>query len=97
MKDEKILDKFCGKIRLCAVPAEELLEIEYRSQLKKEGKNPFILDSKEPSMDLNEFLMGEVRYASLVRTFPETAEVLLKEAEVQAKEKYESYKKMAEQ
>ena len=47
-------------------------------------------------MDLNEFLMGEVRYASLVRTFPETAEVLLKEAEVQAKEKYESYKKMAE-
>ena len=38
LKDEKILDKLCGKIRLCAVPAEELLEIEYRSQLKKEGK-----------------------------------------------------------
>ena len=65
----------------------------FNPELKKEGKNPFILDSKEPSMDLNEFLMGEVRYASLVRTFPETAEVLLKEAEVQAKEKYESYKK----
>ncbi|MBP3629495.1 MAG: pyruvate:ferredoxin (flavodoxin) oxidoreductase, partial [Anaerotignum sp.] len=62
----------------------------FNPDLKKEGKNPFILDSKEPSLDLNEFLMGEVRYASLVRTFPETAEVLLKEAEVQAKEKYES-------
>ncbi|MBR5590112.1 MAG: 4Fe-4S dicluster domain-containing protein, partial [Anaerotignum sp.] len=68
----------------------------FNPELKKQGKNPFILDSKEPSMDFNEFLMGEVRYASLVRTFPETAEKLLKEAEVQAKEKFESYKKMAE-
>ncbi len=38
LKDEKILGKLSGKIRLCAVPAEELLEIEYRSQLIKEGK-----------------------------------------------------------
>ena len=66
-------------------------------ELKEEGKNPFILDSKEPTMDFNEFLMGEVRYASLVRTFPETAEVLLKEAAENAKAKYESYKKLAEQ
>ena len=33
-----VLDKLCGRIRLCAVPAEELLEIEYRSQLRAEGK-----------------------------------------------------------
>ncbi len=38
LKEPGILDKFCGKIRLCAVPAEELLEIEYRSELKKQGK-----------------------------------------------------------
>lgn len=38
LKEEKILDKLCGKIRLCAVPAEELLEIEYRSELRKAGK-----------------------------------------------------------
>ena len=38
LKTPGILDKFCGKIRLCAVPAEELLEIEYRSELKKQGK-----------------------------------------------------------
>ena len=68
----------------------------YNPDLKKEGKNPFILDSKEPTMDYNEFIMGEVRYSSLVRTFPETAEVLLKEAADYAKEKYESYRSMAE-
>lgn len=38
LKEPGILDKFCGKIRLCAVPAEELLEIEYRSELIKQGK-----------------------------------------------------------
>ncbi len=38
LKEPGILDKFCGKIRLCAVPAEELLEIEYRSKLRSEGK-----------------------------------------------------------
>jgi len=38
LKEPGILDKFCGKIKLCAVPAEELLEIEYRTKLKNEGK-----------------------------------------------------------
>lgn len=37
LKEPGVLDKFCGKIKLCAVPAEELLEIEYRSELKKQG------------------------------------------------------------
>lgn len=38
LKEEKILSKLCGKIRLCAVPAEELLEMEYRTKLMQEGK-----------------------------------------------------------
>lgn len=38
LKEEGILDKFCGRIRLCAVPAEELLEMGYRQTLMKEGK-----------------------------------------------------------
>ncbi|MBE6609323.1 MAG: amidohydrolase [Ruminococcaceae bacterium] len=38
LTDPKVLEKLCGRIRLCAVPAEELLEIEYRSELKKQGK-----------------------------------------------------------
>lgn len=41
LKEPGILDKFCGKIMLCAVPAEELLEIEYRSELRKDGKIQF--------------------------------------------------------
>ena len=63
--------------------------------LKKEGKNPFILDSKKPTLDLKDFLMGEVRFASLYRTFPDEAQKLLAEAERGAKEKYEEYAKLA--
>ena len=55
-----------------------------------------MLDSKEPSMNLREFLMGEVRFSALTRTFPEEAEKLLKEAERDANEKYQEYKKLAE-
>ena len=42
LKEPGILDKFCGKIRLCAVPAEELLEIEFRTGLKKTGKIKYL-------------------------------------------------------
>lgn len=42
LKEPGILDKFCGKIRLCAVPAEELLEIEFRTNLKNEGKIKYL-------------------------------------------------------
>lgn len=68
----------------------------YNPLLKKEGKNPFVLDSKEPTESFNEFLMGEVRYSSLKKTFPEIAERLFKEAEEEAKEKYQNYKRMSE-
>jgi len=64
--------------------------------LKQEGKNPFILDSKEPKASFREFLESEVRYTSLQRTFPEVAEELFQAAEVAAKERYEGYKRMAE-
>ena len=68
----------------------------YNPDLKKEGKNPFVLDSKEPTLNLRDFLMGEVRFSALTRTFPEEAEKLLAEAELDAKEKYQEYKKLAE-
>ena len=68
----------------------------YNPELKKEGKNPFVLDSKEPTLNLRDFLMGEVRFSALTRTFPEEAEKLLAEAEKDAKEKYQEYKKLAE-
>ena len=65
-------------------------------ELKKEGGNPFILDSKEPKESFKEFLMGEVRYASLTKTFPEIARDLFGKAEKEAKAKYERYRAMAE-
>ncbi|MEW6664298.1 MAG: pyruvate:ferredoxin (flavodoxin) oxidoreductase [Thermodesulfobacteriota bacterium] len=64
-------------------------------RLKAEGKNPFILDSKEPGADFKEFLMGEVRYSSLAITFPERAEELFKKAEADMRDRFESYKRLA--
>ncbi|MDO4594532.1 MAG: pyruvate:ferredoxin (flavodoxin) oxidoreductase [Tissierellia bacterium] len=61
----------------------------------EEGKNPFQLDSKEPTESFQEFIQGEVRYSSLKRAFPETADELYQEAEKAAKERYETYKKLA--
>ncbi|MDO5715408.1 MAG: pyruvate:ferredoxin (flavodoxin) oxidoreductase [Tissierellia bacterium] len=68
----------------------------YDPRRRMEGKNPFVLDSKEPTESFEEFLMGEVRYSSLLRTFPEIGEQLIAEATEQARQKYEEYKKMAE-
>ena len=68
----------------------------YNPLNKEKGLNPFVLDSKEPVRELREFLMGEVRYSSLLRTFPEEAEKLFEEAEKNAKEVYAKYRKLAE-
>ncbi|MCR4436485.1 MAG: pyruvate:ferredoxin (flavodoxin) oxidoreductase [Clostridiales bacterium] len=67
----------------------------YNPLLKLEGKNPFTLDSKEPTAPFKDFLMGEVRYSSLTLTFPERAERLFEAAEKDARERYESYKRLA--
>jgi pyruvate-ferredoxin/flavodoxin oxidoreductase len=64
-------------------------------RLREEGKNPFVLESKEPSGDFKEFLKGEVRYSSLSITFPDKAEELFKKAEDDMKERYETYKRLA--
>lgn len=64
----------------------------YNPELKKEGKNPFKLDSKEPTGDFREFIMKQVRYSALAKQFPEQAEELFARAEIQAKERYDTYK-----
>ncbi len=61
-----------------------------------EGKNPFTLDSKEPTLSFMDFIKGETRYTSLEKAFPEIAQELFAKAEQEAKEKYEKYKKLAE-
>ncbi len=69
----------------------------YNPLLEQEGKNPFVLDSKEPDYSkFRDFLKGEVRYTSLSSEFPEIAEDLFKSAEEDSKWRYERYKKFAQ-
>ena len=68
----------------------------YNPQLKAEGKNPFTLDSKEPTESFREFLMGQVRYAAIAKQYPDVAEELFNMAEENAKERYNNYKRLAE-
>lgn len=68
----------------------------YNPMLEAEGKNPFILDSKEPKDSFRDYLMGETRYAALTRTFPDIADELFAKAEEFARKKYEIYKELAD-
>ncbi|MDC0584535.1 pyruvate:ferredoxin (flavodoxin) oxidoreductase [Bacteroidales bacterium] len=69
----------------------------YDPRLEDAGKNPFILDSKEPNWtEFQNFLMGEVRYTSLKKAFPAEADELFQAAEKNAKWRYKSYQRLAE-
>ena len=68
----------------------------YDPRLKAEGKNPFTLDSKAPTGDFQQFLLGENRYASLQLSFPEKAQELYEKAARDARERYESYLRLTE-
>lgn len=68
----------------------------YNPELEKEGKNPFTLDSKEPNWDnFNDFLKGEVRYASVVKAYPAEAEQLFAAAKENAQWRYNNYRRLA--
>ncbi|WP_123053445.1 pyruvate:ferredoxin (flavodoxin) oxidoreductase [Clostridium sp. JN-1] len=67
----------------------------FNPELKSEGKNPFALDSKEPTGNFRDFLMGEVRYSSLAKQFPGQAEALFEKTQKDAQERLEGYKKLA--
>ena len=67
----------------------------FNPELEEQGKNPFILDSKEPDWsEFKNFLLGEVRYASLQKSFPEEAKILFEVAEKDAKWRYNSYRRL---
>ncbi len=68
----------------------------YNPDLADQGKNPFQLDSKDPTGDFSDFILGEVRYASLKKQFPAVADELFQRAEKEAAEKIEYYKKLNE-
>jgi len=67
----------------------------YNPALKEAGENPFTLDSKEPTMKFKDFLLGEVRYASLMMEYPEQAEQLFAKTEADALDRLATYKKLA--
>ena len=69
----------------------------YNPVLKEQGKNPFTLDSKEPTESFRDFLMGQVRYSAISKQFPDVAEELFNLAEEYSKERYENYKRLANQ
>ena len=68
----------------------------YNPELEKEGKNPFTLDSKEPNWDnFTAFLKGEVRYASVMKAYPNEAEQLFEAAKENAQWRYNNYRRLA--
>jgi len=68
----------------------------FNPELRKEGKNPFILDSKDPTANYKDFINGEVRYSQLMNVFPDIAGNLFDLAEQNAAERFNRYKKLAE-
>ena len=68
----------------------------YNPALKAEGKNPFSIDSKEPSADYQAFIKNEARYTRLMREFPERAEKLFAKSEETAKARYAHLLKLKE-
>ncbi len=93
------IKKGMGKSQL-----EEKLAVEsgywpmfrYNPLLVKEGKNPFVLDSKEPDGTLQEFLSGEVRFAALEKSFPEESKRLRAALGEEVTDKYAMLKMMAD-
>ena len=68
----------------------------YNPELEKEGKNPFTLDSKEPNWDnFEDFLKGEVRYASVMKAYPAEDEQLFQAAKENAQWRYNNYRRLA--
>ncbi len=71
-----------------AVKAGYWHTFRFNPALADDGKNPFSLDSKEPTEAYKDFILNEVRYSSLQRSFPEKAEILYDKSEEAAKAKY---------
>ena len=67
----------------------------YNPEAKKENKNTFNLDSKEPKGNVRDFIMGQVRYSAIAKQFPDVAEELFTQLEENIQERYETYKRLA--
>ncbi|MFC2158175.1 pyruvate:ferredoxin (flavodoxin) oxidoreductase [Acidobacteriota bacterium] len=79
-----------------AVDTGYWLLYRYNPLLVEEGKNPLVLESREPKLEYEDFLNNETRYKTLMQQYPEEAQRLFKQATAEAKQRYLDYKKMAE-
>ena len=79
-----------------AVESGHWMLMRYNPDLAKEGKNPLIIDSKEPTLPLEDYIYNEVRYKSLKAANPEEAAILLKEEEKSIKDRWRFYRYMAD-
>lgn len=79
-----------------AVESGHWMLMRYNPDLAKEGKNPLIIDSKEPTLPLEDYIYNEVRYKSLKAANPEEAAILLKEEEKSIKDRWRFYRHMAD-
>ncbi|MDR2587208.1 MAG: pyruvate:ferredoxin (flavodoxin) oxidoreductase [Coriobacteriales bacterium] len=68
----------------------------YNPNLVEDGKNPFVLDQKEPTESFRDFILDQTRYASLAKEFPTDAERLFEGAEADAKERLVDYQRLAQ-
>jgi pyruvate-ferredoxin/flavodoxin oxidoreductase len=84
------------KQQKAAVDSGAWILYRYNPLLRKEGKNPLILDSKEPSVDIAEYMYREIRFRALREANPERAAALLEQARKDAKERYAYYKYLAD-
>ena len=87
--------KNCQEEMKKAVLAGYWQMFRFNPAAKAEGKNPFTLDSKEPTASYLDFIKSENRYARLMQQFPDRAEVLFAKAEAAAKAKYDRLTKYA--
>ena len=79
-----------------AVESGHWMLMRYNPDLAKEGKNPLIIDSKDPTLPLEDYIYNEVRYKSLKAANPEEAAILLKEEEKSIKDRWRFYRHMAD-
>jgi len=84
------------KEEIAAVKSGYWHNFRFNPTLAEQGKNPFSLDSKEPTEDYKDFILGEVRYSSLKRAFPDKADVLFDKSAENAKAKYQHLVKLQE-
>ena len=103
LEKEQMLEQWQSRLQQQQSQLEEKAAVDcgywanYRFNPDKveKGENPFTLDSKEPTGNFKDFLMGEVRYASLKKVMPDLAEALYAKTEKDATERLAAYKKLA--